>query len=139
MKTFCNNLGCKSNQSFFLEKTALDQQILELQDIFLEPGLHHIQVTSFNEGRSIINEYLSALRCYNAPACFSLQQEDFAVPNIVDQMSAATMTTFFDLEFDADFLWVECDPELLSFYPTLFITLERVALQQHISIILLIQ
>lgn len=136
MKTFCNNFGCKSNQIFF-EQAPSDQHILELQDIFLEPGIHYIVVPTFGAGRTVIRNYLKALRCFEAPACFSLQQEDFEVPNIADQISAASLATYFELEFDADFLWIECDQMLLTHYPTLLMMLDRVTQQQHISIIIL--
>jgi hypothetical protein len=138
MKTICNNLATKINQTVFFENTSnSDEHILELQDIFLEQGIHYLYASSFDEGRTLIQSYLDALRCFNAPACFSLQQDDIAIPNIADEISAANLASFFSLDFDADFLWVECNKELLDHYPTLLITLERVAAQQHISIIIL--
>lgn len=138
MKTICNNLATKINQTVFFENTShSDEHILELQDIFLEQGIHYLYATSFDEGRTLIQNYLEALRCFNAPACFSLQQNNSAVPNIAEEITAANLASFFLLEFDADFLWVECNKELLDYYPTLLITLERVASQQHISIIIL--
>lgn len=138
MKTICNNLASKVNQTVFFD-TAIqsDQLILELQDIFLESGIHYLYADSFVEGRCIIQNYLNALRCFNAPACFSLQQGDFNVTNVADEITAANLSSFFELEFDADFLWVECDKTLLEYYPTLLINLERVAQHQHISIIIL--
>ena len=63
--------------------------------------------------------------------------EDFEVTNVADQISAAQLAEFFELEFDADFLWVECDKTLVDHYPTLLTILERVTQQQHISIIIL--
>lgn len=136
MKTFCNNLNCKSNQTFFNHASS-DQHILELQDIFLEPGIHYLSAPTFGEGRAVIRNYLEALRCFDEPVCFSLQQEDFEVTNVADQISAAQLAEFFELEFDADFLWVECDKTLVDHYPTLLTILERVTQQQHISIIIL--
>ena len=138
MKTICNNLACKIDQTVFFENTThSDQHILELQDIFLESGIHYLFASSFGDGRELIQNYLDALRCFNAPACFSLQQGEFAVTNLTQEVSAANLSSFFELEFDADFLWVECDKTLLEYYPTLLINLERVAAQQHISIIIL--
>lgn len=138
MKTICNNLACKIDQTVFFENTThADEHILELQDIFLESGIHYLYVDSFSGGRELIHNYLDALRCFNAPACFSLQQGEFNVANLADEITAAHLSLFFELEFDADFLWVECDKTLLEYYPTLLINLERVAAQQHISIIIL--
>lgn len=138
MKTICNNLGCKINQTVFFENTThSDQHILELQDIFLEPGIHYLYADTFARGRAIIQKYLTALRCFDAPACFSLQQAELHVPNLAEEVTASSLSSFFELEFDADFLWVECDKTLLNYYPTLLIVLERVANQQHISIVIL--
>jgi hypothetical protein len=138
MKTICNNLACKIDQAVFFENsTHSDQHILELQDIFLESGVHYLFTASFADGRELIQNYLDALRCFNAPACFSLQPGEFTVTNLTQEISAANLSSFFELEFDADFLWVECDKTLLEYYPTLLISLERVAAQQHISIIIL--
>lgn len=138
MKTICNSLACKMNQTVFFENVIQsDQIILELQDIFLEPGIHYLYTSSFQEGRTLIHHYLDALRCFNAPACFSLQHGEFKVTNLAEEITAANLSSFFELEFDADFLWIECDKTLLEYYPTLLIALERVALTQHISIIIL--
>lgn len=137
MKTICNNLAIKINHAIFFDTSNSDQQILELQDIFLEPGIHYLYVESFREGREVISSYLDALKCYREPACFSLQQDNTIVPNLAEEITAANLASYFTLEFDSDFLWVECDKSLLDYYPTLLIMLERVAAQQHISIIIL--
>ncbi|CAN5185714.1 hypothetical protein BH09DEP1_BH09DEP1_7950 [soil metagenome] len=138
MKTICNNLATKINQTVFFENTSnSDQHILELQDIFLEDGIHYLYAESFKEGRALIHSYLDALRCFEAPACFSLQVDAMDAPNLTEEITAANLASYFSLEFDADFLWVECDKTLLDYYPTLLIILERVACKQHISIIIL--
>lgn len=138
MKTICNNLAIKINQAVFFENASYsDQHILELQDIFLESGIHYLYAESFNKGRDLIHNYLDALRCFNAPACFSLQQGEFKASNLAHEITAAQLSSFFELEFDADFLWIECDKNLFEYYPTLLISLERVAARQHISIIIL--
>lgn len=137
MKTICNNLATKITQTVFFDTSHSDQFILELQDIFLESGIHYLYSSSFSQGRTLIHNYLDALRCFDAPACFSLQQDQMSVPNLADEVTAANISSFFELEFDADFLWVECDKTLLDHYPTLLITLERIASHQHISIIIL--
>ncbi len=124
------NLGCKINQATFLSKksnlVSSDQHILELQDIFLEPGLHYLHVSSFQEGRTIISDYLQALRCFNEPACISLSAGDLGIPNIADDITPGQIESFFTLDFDADFLWVEYDELMKNHYPELLPTLHRV-------------
>ncbi len=140
MKNLCSNLGYKITQSILLKKnnTFTDQQILELQDIFLEPGIHYVQVDSFASGRLVIHHYLNALKCFDSPACFSLHTHEPNVTNIVEEVSPAQLLAYFELDFDADFLWVECDSGLLHYYPTVFLALEKYAAQQHIPIIIML-
>lgn len=140
MKNLCNNLGYKITQSILLQKnnTFTDQQILELQDIFLEPGIHYVQVDSFANGRILIHHYLQALKCYDQAACFSLYTHESEITNIVEEIAPAQLLSYFELEFDADFLWIECDQALFHYYPTLFLAIEKLVTQQHIPIIILL-
>lgn len=140
MKNLCSNLGYKVTQSVLLKNntTFTDQQILELQDLFLEPGIHYVQVDSFAGGRILINHYLQALNCFNEAACFSLYTHEQNITNIVEEVAPAHLLSYFELDFNADFVWVECDSALLQYYPTLFVALEKYVVQQHIPIIILL-
>jgi hypothetical protein len=115
MKYICYNLFNKVNP---LLSTISKQQILELQDIFLTNGIHHIQVSSSSEGRLLVQTFLQALRCFCAIGCLTnnkipLQDGVFDIRNFLDiygysiTKNNSEIDRFFLEEFECDFLWIE--------------------------------
>jgi hypothetical protein len=113
MKNLCYNLDTKINQSFSLKlnkKLAIsEQQILELQDLFLTNGVHHISVPSMKEGRALIYKFLDALRYYQSVACFSIDGGTLkkSILDVHKQLAQKEVDHFFVEEFRSDFLWLE--------------------------------
>jgi len=122
MKNCISNLDSKINYSFWLaanKKLRMsDQHILELQDLFLSHGVHHIAAPSFKEGRALLYRFLNALNCYNHIACatndgrtlkktiFDLQKH-MKSQNFFDKKNSDKRDVFFAEEFKFDFLWIE--------------------------------
>lgn len=100
-----------------------DQQILAFQDLFLTPGIHHIDVESLADGRIFIHTFLGSFAANKHVACLTTCGE-FLAPTIIrlyDDLALAgslslssSLESFLLEEFYYDFVWVECTPELLA-------------------------
>lgn len=93
-----------------------DQQILELQDLFLTNGFHEIIVPSLSEGRSLIYTFLDALRCFETVGCVTsygktLRADIIDLKGILNEEN----DSFFCEGFNLDFIWIEHEPENVSF------------------------
>jgi hypothetical protein len=115
MKNLCYNLDCKINQPFSLKLnntfSISEQQILELQDLFLTNGIHHISVPNLKEGRALMYKFLDALRCYQSIACFTIDGISLkkCILDLHSQLLQKDWDHFFIEEFTSDFLWIEHD------------------------------
>jgi hypothetical protein len=122
MKNCFVNLDSKINRSFSLiqnyKHTITEQQILELQDMFLSNGIHYMYVSSLQEGRNLIYRFLGALRCYNNAACAtnSTDQLESTVCDLqkyldsfhyFENKNIDELMRFLHEEFDFDFVWIE--------------------------------
>lgn len=98
-----------------------EEQILQLQDLFLSAGSHTMHVADHAQGRVIINTFLRALRCYNSIGCFTqsnltLEKEFFDIYSYLQgcgylhETSSMNLDQFFLEEFEFDFIWIEADP-----------------------------
>lgn len=143
MKNLCYNLDSKINRPFSLQvNTKLsisEEQILELQDLFLTNGIHHIGVPSIKEGRALIYKFLHALRCYQSVACFTIDGITLKKPilDLHKQLSQENMEHFFLAEFTSDFLWIEQDSLLYQQSLILENKLSQLGFDQHMPIIIL--
>lgn len=92
--------------------------IIELQDIFLTPGIHVIDVEFLQEGRDIIQKFLSALRCYQAVGCLTqhgqeLTRDIFDIHHyllmygFLEGKNGNDLEQFFTQDFNFDFIWIE--------------------------------
>ena len=95
-----------------------EQQILDLQDIFLSPGMHSITVGSKQEGQSLIYTFLNALRCYKTIGYIAsdyIPKDCLDMLNILGFLKITNFTTsnivvaerFLAEDFDLDFLWID--------------------------------
>lgn len=143
MKNLCYNLDSKINRPFSLKvNTKLsisEQQILELQDLFLTNGIHHIGVPSFKEGRALMYTFLDALRCYQSVACFTIDGNTLKKPvlDLQKHLLQKDMEHFFVEEFVSDFLWIEQDKILYQQCLLLENKLSQLGFDQHMPIIIL--
>ena len=119
MKYHLNNLDSKIDKLFSSPNLFISEQmIIELQDIFLTPGIHIIDVESLQEGRSLIQKFLNALRCYQTIGC--LTQHESSLPHTVfdihnyllmygflEGKNSNELEQFFTQDFNFDFIWIE--------------------------------
>jgi hypothetical protein len=95
-----------------------EDDILELQDLFLSNGVHYIKVDDIQSGRFLMQQFLQSLDCYHNVACLSTSIEPLD-PSVVDLYSELMVGGYFDkdsmvcleefflAQFNFDFLWLE--------------------------------
>lgn len=143
MKNLCYNLDLKINRSFSLklnDSCAIsEQEILDLQDLFLTNGVHHIGVPTFKEGRALIYKFLDALRCYQSVACFTIDGNTLkkSVIDLHKQLTQTNLDHFIIEEFNSDFLWVEQDSIIYQQCLMLEEKLCQLGFDNHLPIIIL--
>lgn len=102
--------------------TLTETDILFLQDIFLTPGFHSIQLKDVLSGRIIIEEILASLPMHTSTACLTLEN-NLTLPNTVFDVYAALHTNsiseqaiedFFINEFYFDCMWIEVSQKILN-------------------------
>jgi hypothetical protein len=148
MKFISYNLDSKINPSYLLKNklTITEQEILELQDLFLSNGMHCLAVPTLKEGRSLMYTFLNALHCYNAVSCITkiggLRKNTFDVYSYLQQCgyleekNLIHLEKFLTEEFDVDFLWIECkksDTWQLIFEQKI----QEIGIDQHIPVMVL--
>ena len=85
-----------------------ESDILELQDLFLAEGLHEIRVSSFTQGRQLIDTFLESLHCYYSPGCFTTQGlKNGKNIDIYKELQSKNIEVFFCENLRMDFLWIE--------------------------------
>lgn len=114
MKSLSFNLDFKIKQSFCFKlsqtRSITEQQILQLQDLFLSNGIHYIMVPSLKEGRALMYRFLDALRCHQSAACFTFNAT--LAKRYVDlrkQMRKKNWDSYLCEDFKGDFIWIEQD------------------------------
>lgn len=146
MKNLCYNLDFKINQPFSSLKlnntfAISEQQILELQDLFLTNGIHHISVPTLKEGRALIYKFLHALNCYQSIACFTIDGISLkkSILDLHSQLLQKNWDHFFVEEFTNDFLWIEQDNIIYQNSLLLEEKLCQLGFDQYLPIIILNQ
>lgn len=143
MKNICYNLDSKINQTFTLrlnKKLVIsEQQILELQDLLLTNGVHHIGVPSIKEGRALIYKFLDALRCYQSVACYTADGKALkkSILDLYKELAEKNWDYFFIEEFNSDFLWLEQESNHYQNCRALEQKICELGIDQHIPIIIL--
>ena len=99
-----------------IKKPFSESDVLYLQDIFLTPGVHQINVDSVAKGRTIISDVLGSLHYHQKAGCLSLDDTvlENGVCDIVKTLikddylvNSDNLTLFFLDRFYFDFLWIE--------------------------------
>jgi len=100
-----------------------ENDVLYLQDLFLTPGVHHIEVDNIIKTRTMIDKVLYSLQYHQKAACLSLSDlplatgvSDVLKTLIADDylVSKNNLVLFFLEHFYFDFLWIEETPNLLD-------------------------
>lgn len=123
--------------------TLTEQQIINLQDLFITPGIHTIYVDNMKTGREIMYNMLSSFKHYSAISCIT--QESLALkPQITDillelfQLPAlATIEDYVLYDFEPDFIWIETTASLTnqSLYQEFMNTIIDYGIPEKIAII----
>ena len=122
-----------------------EQQILDLQELFLTKGIHYINVPTLQEGRELIYSFLDALRCFDSIGCVtkygrSLPKHYFDIYRHLhknDFKSALDhLELFFTQDFNFDFVWIELTTHE-QWHLKFIQKMEELNIDQHISIIAL--
>ena len=92
----------------FFKMPYSEANILELQNIFLTKGFHHIKTPSLEQGRKLITLFLESLHCYYDPACFTSRGVGLkGAVNIYQEMQNKNKEIFFHDNPFIDFMWIE--------------------------------
>lgn len=112
-----------SSAARLIKKPFSESDVLYLQDLFLTPGVHQINVDSVAKGRAIISDVLDSLHYHQKAGCLSLNDtalED-GVCDIVKTLikddylvNSDNLTLFFLDRFYFDFLWIEESTNLVD-------------------------
>lgn len=121
MKHFCVLTRPKSNCP--IVSNFSEQEILDLQDLFLTCGCNYLMVPTVMGGRRIINTFLESFR-FSRVACLSTLPQGLSddVIRLYDEMALEGALAFSHHELEDfvlnhlnyDFLWIECTNDLIN-------------------------
>ena len=127
-----------------------DGDILDLQDAFLNNGIHYMQVDDIQSGRSLINLFLQSLNHYHNVASLTTSSSlltagtadlysELILGGHLTQPDPCALEDFFLDQFDYDFMWIETSDELFStpWFISFFKQLTQCKLNQLIPILVL--
>ena len=125
-KSFCQLKLLQDTQNArHVQMPFSDSDILDLQDAFLNNGLHYIKVDDLKSGRSLIRLFLGSLNVYHNTASLTILPEplDPAVTDLyvellmggtLDARASHKLEEFFLERFYHDFLWIEITDALIK-------------------------
>lgn len=94
-----------------------EQAIIDLQALFVTPGIYHIEIESLKKGRALLEALLTSLNYYSAIACITTNEIAF-VTDIYDcshELAAhPCIEHFFIEQFNFDCLLIEPCPRLMQ-------------------------
>ena len=103
-----------------------EQEILDLQDLFLTYGNHYLKVPTHGQGRNIISLFLESFQYqyFSRVACLTVSPVPLpdAVVSVRDELALSGALAFNHHSLDEfllntfyyDFVWVECSQELMQ-------------------------
>lgn len=109
--------------AWVVKRPLTEEDILELHDLFLTNGIHHIKVDDLAAGRSLMHTLLTSLNCYHAMAVLTLEPlsiepstcdvyQELVRSNFLSDAQA--IDTFFLEQFYFDFMWIEMSQDLAA-------------------------
>ena len=127
-----------------------DSDILDLQDAFLNNGIHYIQVDDIQSGRSLIHLFLKSLNHYHNITSLTLSSSQLATDTAdlygelilggqLEKTASCELEEFFLDQFYYDFMWIEASDELIvcSWFVSFFKQMTQFKLDQLIPILVL--
>ncbi len=92
-----------------------ENEVLELCDIFLKPGIHGITFTSLTVARKVVDSFIEHLTCYHAIGYIDrigahhhkgLNLYEFFAHYSCDEQLGPALEIFFLEQFCYDFIWI---------------------------------
>lgn len=123
-----------------------ENDILALQDKFLNNGVHYIKVQNIQTGRAIIQSFLETLSIHQDVACLTVSNvalenyiTDIYQELLIGHYFKTSLDEFFIDRFYFDFIWIERTKKLLDieWYIDFEKKLLNFNLDQHIPMIML--
>jgi hypothetical protein len=101
-----------------------DFQIIELQNIFMSPGIHKITVKNITSGRSLMDTFLKSLNYYHHVGCLTtipvhLDDQTIDMYKLIQKYTQSfeidrAIEDFFVEHSSFDFVWIEMTKDLLD-------------------------
>ena len=127
-----------------------EYEILDLQDKFLNNGLHYITVCNLDFGRSLINRFLRSLNCYHNNAILTISNPvgdgsttdlyyELLQGGYINSSTNKDFDEFFIDQFYYDFMWIEACHELVdqSWFSDFFSKMASYKIDQHIPVLVI--
>lgn len=115
---------CASVQESMTYSQLSEQEILNLQDLFLTYGYNHLAAASIIEARALISLFIASFHNFSRIAC--LTTSSLALPDATIKLHEELalngalafdhhrLDEFLLNNFYYDFLWIECSDELMQ-------------------------
>ncbi len=109
----------------FLLKSLSDEDIFEIQDNFLDYGIHYIKFEDLGSGRMFLGSVFDLFKCYYRMAYLSLEPVEvgFSISNlykelmdlgVASELADGVLEDFLLNSFNYDFLLIEATSEMLA-------------------------
>src|ERR1700733_2712100 len=127
-----------------------EEDILDLQDIFLSIGIHTIEVANLYEGRLLLYIFLNALRCYSSIGCLNTANiplekgvvdmyKELQARGYLDQKTCLDFEHFLTYFQEFEFIWIELQRKsALKWYPYFYQQLITLNFDKRIPIVVVI-
>lgn len=130
-----------------LQLPRSEQDYIEMYNLFLASGTHHLEVENISAGRNLIDVFLQTLKNFHEVGCLTLSCEQ--LPDYVtdifqdilmngDIHDVEILQNFFLNSFSCDFLWIEATAELQKalWFAAFSTTIKQFSIDQHIPIVI---
>lgn len=108
-----------------LSNVLSQEQLLDLQDNFINCGLHYIKINNYSMYGIILNDFFKSIKCYDRIACLSTRTLNltFSYENLYQELLSAGLTNKVDngeiedfllTNFYYDFLAIDASYELIQ-------------------------
>lgn len=143
-------------RSKYIGDPLSEYDILELQEKFLNNGIHHITVNDIGFGRGLVSRFLNSMRCYHDNAILSMRPDaansvfskDTAFADIyydlmqggyIDESRNLGFNDFFVENFYYDFMLIEACQELVdsNWFLKFFGSMKNNEVDRHIPVLVI--
>jgi hypothetical protein len=135
---------------YVAKKKFAEEDILDLQDIFLSIGIHTIEVDNLYEGRLLLHTFLEALRCYSSIGCLNTagiplekgvvdMYKELQARGYLDKKNRFDFEHFLTYFQEFEFIWIELQRKtVLKWYPYFYQQLITLNFDKRMPIVVVI-